>query len=95
MAERVGRLGEVIPGAVRRRFTLLTERVRSQETLLGAVSHTSVLSRGFSITRTKKGRKIVRSVGEIKDGQRLITQVSDGQFESETVNIRQMELFDE
>ena len=73
---------------------MLTERVRSQETLLAAVSHENVLARGFSITRLKKGRKILRSVRELKDDQRLVTQLADGEFESETMNINQMELFE-
>ena len=73
---------------------MLTERVRSQETLLAAVSHKNVLARGFSITRLKKGRMILRSVRELKDRQRLVTQLADGEFESEAVNIKQLELFE-
>jgi exonuclease VII large subunit len=75
-------------------LTLLNQRLASQEALLGAVSHQNVLARGFSITRLKKGRKIVRSVVELTDRQRLVTQVSDGEFESETVNVNQRELFE-
>jgi len=69
-------------------------QVEAKKTLLSAVSHESVLARGFSITRTKKGRRIVRSVSEVRDRERLITQVADGEFESEVLNVHQKELFD-
>jgi len=94
LGEHVAQLGTSIPAALGHRLTLLTERVRSQETLLAAVSHKNVLARGFSITRLKKGRMILRSVRELKDRQRLVTQLADGEFESETMNINQMELFE-
>jgi len=94
LADRVARLGSSLPAALDRRLTLLNQRLSSQDALLAAVSPGNVLARGFSITRLKKGRKIVRSVAELKDRQRLVTQVSDGEFESEALNIRQMELFE-
>jgi exonuclease VII large subunit len=94
LREHVAQLRTSIPTAIGHRLTLLTERVRSQETLLAAVSHKNVLARGFSITRLKKGRKILRSVAELKDRQRLVTQLADGEFESETMNINQLELFE-
>jgi len=93
LADRVAQLDARLPNGTRNRIEFLAERLRAQEQLLGAVSHRSVLARGFSITRVKKGRKIVRSVGELSDGQRLLTQLSDGEFESETRNIKQRELF--
>jgi len=94
LAEQVARLGASLPAALTQRMTLLNQRLSSQEALLAAVSHQNVLARGFSITRLKKGRKIVRSVAELTDRQRLVTQVSDGEFESEARNIEQMDLFE-
>ncbi len=95
LREKVVRLSRSIPAGLASGLVLWNHRLQSHEALLTAVSHKSVLARGFSITRLKKGRKIVRSVAELKDQQRLVTQVSDGEFESEAVNIRQQELFDE
>lgn len=92
--EQVVRLGTSLPAALAQRLTLLNQRLTSQEALLAAVSHQNVLARGFSITRLKKGRKIVRSVADLTDRQRLVTQVTDGEFESETVNVNQRELFE-
>lgn len=77
-----------------RRLELLASRLGSTQTLLQAVSHERVLARGFSITRTKKGRRIVRSIGEVADGDRIVTQVADGEFESQALNNQQGELFD-
>ena len=79
---------------MRHRLSLLHERFQSQEARLKAVSHESVLARGFSVTRTKKGRKVVRSVRDVRDRERVVTQVSDGEFESEVVNLNQLELFE-
>ncbi len=93
--QHVDRLGSSVQEGMAHRLELLVARIAAQETLLGAVSHRSVLARGFSITRTKKGRTIVRSASDVRDGQRLLTQLADGEFESETRNIEQRELFDE
>lgn len=80
--------------AATRRLETLEARLGSTQALLHAVSHERVLARGFSITRTKKGRRIVRSIGEVADGDRLVTQVADGEFESQALNNQQRELFD-
>ncbi|MEK6799015.1 MAG: exodeoxyribonuclease VII large subunit [Planctomycetota bacterium] len=76
------------------RLTLLAQRVQSLQDLLGAVSHESVLARGFSITRIKKDRSVLRSVTNLADRLRIVTQLADGEFESEALNVRQKELFD-
>ncbi len=94
LGDRIGQLDERLASGMRNRLKLLAERIRSQEQLLGAVSHESVLARGFSITRLKKGRKILRSLKEVADGERLLTQLSDGEFESEARNIKQKALFE-
>lgn len=94
LADQVARLGTLLPGAVERRLAMMNQRLAAQEALLAAVSHQNVLARGFSITRVKKGRMIVRSVADLTDRLRLVTQVSDGEFESEALNIRQRELFE-
>jgi exodeoxyribonuclease VII large subunit len=95
ISQRIEHLDEALDGALRRRFSVSASRLQSQEALLNAVGHKSVLARGYSITRTKQGRHLVRRVGELRDRQRIVTQLADGEFESETINIRQMELFDE
>lgn len=92
--DRLARCQEILQGAVRHRVVLDNERVRRQYERLSAMGYRNVLARGFSITRTKKGKQVVRSVSELRDGQRLMTEVSDGTVESEVVNREQLELFE-
>ena len=94
LKERLNRLADAFPVALRHRVALLDERVGRQEELLAALSYRSVLGRGFSITRIKKGRKLVRSIGQLDDRQRITTELADGEFEADVVNLRQLELFD-
>lgn len=94
LSERVGRVAESLPVAMGHRLSMMRERIARQERVLGALSYKSVLGRGFSITRTKKRRKVVRSVGELKDRDRVVTELADGEFEADVVNLQQMELFD-
>jgi exonuclease VII large subunit len=53
------------------------------------------LKRGYAIARHARSRKIVRSIREIRDGLRLITQLADGEFRSTAEDPRQPSLFDE
>ncbi len=58
------------------------------------MSYKGTLRRGFSITRLKKGGCVVRSSREVSDGMRLVTETADGEFESQVVNLDQLELFE-
>ena len=69
-------------------------RVDAIERQLNAVGPRQVLSRGYSITTIKKGSVIVRSKGQIKGGERLVTHVGDGQVESIAEDPNQPTLFD-
>ncbi len=93
VGDRVDRLARSLPLLMRRHLSMLAEQLRSQEGRLRAESHESVLARGYCVTRSRKGRKVVRSIKQVRDRDRLITQVADGEFESEVVNLRQLELF--
>ena len=94
LAEHLDRLAEAVPASMRHRLSLAVERLRRSEDVLAALSYRSVLGRGYSITRTKKGRALVRSVRQLNDGERIVTQLTDGEVESDVVNRRQLELFD-
>ncbi len=48
----------------------------------------------LTITRSKKGRGVVRSVRDLDDRQRIVTELADGEFEADVVNLKQLELFD-
>lgn len=79
--------------ALRHRLALAAKAIEYQDSRLAALSYKSVLGRGFAITRTARGRAVVRSISELRDGQRVVTEVMDGTFESEVINLRQLELF--
>lgn len=60
----------------------LAARLKTANGLLQAVSHKSVLTRGYSITRRKGDRKIVRSVADVQHGDPIVTQLTDGEVSS-------------
>ncbi|MBI4716966.1 MAG: exodeoxyribonuclease VII large subunit [Planctomycetes bacterium] len=92
--ERLTRHEGAMLAAVRHAHSLLRERVQLKEEVLSALSYKSVLGRGFSITRLKRGRAVVRSLAQIHDHDRTLTEVADGEFEAEVLNLRQLELFE-
>jgi exonuclease VII large subunit len=92
--QRLQDLADLLPTVVKHRLTLSVQQMRGQQERLAAMSYKSVLGRGFSITRLKQGRDVVRSLRQLRDRMRVLTEVSDGQFESEVVNLQQLELFE-
>lgn len=94
LTERTDRIARALVTGMRHRLTLSRTRLDAGESQLGAVSHRGVLARGFSVTRLKKARTVVRSLHDVQDGVRIITETADGTFESEVCNQRQMELFE-
>jgi exodeoxyribonuclease VII large subunit len=65
-----------------RRLANASARLKSVAGLLQAISHKSVLERGYSITRLKESGKLIRSISDVQSGGEIVTQVQDGQFES-------------
>jgi len=91
------RLGEIqrrLGFAIRQRLGRGEQRVEASEGRLAAMGYRSVLSRGFSITRTKRGKQVLRSVREATEGDKLVTELADGTIESKVTDGRQPELFD-
>lgn len=69
-------------------------RLGSIEARLNAASHEQVLARGFSITRLVRGDKVVRSPGEVAEGDKISTETADGRFTSRVIDGNQGDLFD-
>ena len=61
---------------------------------LTAVGPEQVLRRGYSITTLKKGGKVVRSIDQVKPGDRLVTRLSDGEVQSTAEDANQPGLFE-
>ncbi len=93
LEEHVEHVTAALRALLGHRLSTLRHDVRRREEVLAAMSYKSVLGRGFSITRTKKKRRVVRSLGDLHDGERLISELADGEFESQVVNLNQLELF--
>ncbi len=92
--ERVALLMRELATATAHRFAHIRQRLDRNEDLLSAVSYKRVLTRGYSITRVKKEKAIIKSPKEVTDGVRVVTETAEGTFESEVVNQRQLELFE-
>jgi exodeoxyribonuclease VII large subunit len=66
------------------RLAVEKEILRGLERNAEALSPSSILSRGFSITR-RNGRA-VRSISLIRENDTLLTELSDGEVESKVIN---------
>jgi exodeoxyribonuclease VII large subunit len=62
---------------VRHRMETVAESIKSKEDSLRLLGPQSVLSRGFSYTLNKEG-KIIRSPGEVKAGEEIVTHLEQG-----------------
>ncbi len=76
------------------RLELARQRLRAAAGKLEAMSYRTTLARGFSITRLKKGRRILADIAKLAPGDRLLTETASGEIESAVVDSRQLELFD-
>ncbi len=76
------------------RIRLAEQGVSGLASRLEATSHRRTLARGFTITRTAKGRRLIRRADEVKPGDRTLTETAEGTFESRVLDSEQPELFD-
>lgn len=77
-----------------RKLARHVEQIDQIEKRIRASSHETVLGRGFSITRLKKDKSIVRSGDGVRDHDIIVTDTADGHFESRVINRQQKDLFD-
>ena len=99
---QLGRLDEHVQQTLRRLGLVvaatLTQRrreLRGRLETLAAYDPQRVLERGYSITRDARTRRIIRSVRQVRDRMRTITQLADGEFRATADDPRQPSLFDE
>jgi len=78
---RVLMAGQSLTRAGLLRVERLRARVAAYERQLELLSPLAVLERGYSLTRTAEG-KLVRAVSDVTAGDRLVTRVKDGSFNS-------------
>ena len=84
------RLDGILRQAMAHRRQLLKTRMEA----VAACDPKGVLRRGYSITREARTRRVIRSIADIKDHTRIVTEVSDGEFRSTADDPRQPGLFD-
>jgi len=77
LAALVGRLDRAATVWVRRQ----KDRVAAMGRQLAAIDPHRVLERGYSYTTTADGR-LVRAVGDVRDGDAIVTRVRDGSIDS-------------
>ncbi len=70
-----------------------TQQMQGLSARLESTSHRATLARGFTITRTRRGRIITRA-RDVLPGDRIVTETSEGSFESRVSDQRQGELFE-
>jgi exodeoxyribonuclease VII large subunit len=80
---------------IQHRLALVRQGTDGLAARLDAVSHKSVLSRGFSITRHAKKGTIIRAADQVKAGDRIATETAAGTFESRVLEQGQGELFEQ
>ena len=92
--DRVRRALERLTAAVAQTGRLKREQLGARAGRLEALSYRSVLKRGFSITRLAGTRKVLRAAAEARPGQRITTELADGELTSVVRDPQQPELFD-
>ncbi|MCS7033627.1 MAG: exodeoxyribonuclease VII large subunit [Phycisphaerae bacterium] len=92
-AQRLAQLAKQLPSVAGRMLSRKHQALSAMESQLKAVSPQATLGRGYSITM-RKGGDVVRSAGEVKPGDVLVTRFADGQAESVVRDQKQMRLFE-
>ncbi|MFM8314127.1 MAG: exodeoxyribonuclease VII large subunit, partial [Deltaproteobacteria bacterium] len=82
MKEKFSHLEQKILSIFQYRLKMLRHRLETQVSMLNSLSPLQVLSRGYSLTRTTEGQ-IIHSIKEVVPGQKVVTQLHDGQIYSE------------
>lgn len=83
----IDRLGTELHRAIETRLASARQQLDGHQRMLAAIDPAQVLQRGFSITQKRDGT-VVRSLADVKSGERLETRVLDGVIASEVVDHR-------
>ncbi len=90
ISQGLARLAAVTRVTLAHRRELLESRMRS----IVACDPRQVLRRGYSLTRDEKTGAVIRSIAQVRQNQRLTTEVADGTFPSTTDGPKQGSLFE-
>ncbi len=80
--QRIDELTRAASASLAHQLALQRERLHGHLLRLQSLSPFATLERGYSITRQLRTGEIVKNVAQVAAGDRIETQVSDGEFES-------------
>src|SRR5205807_309013 len=80
LERRVDEWVERLHRAIRQRMMRTHERLQAQAAHLATLSPFNVRGRGYSLTRREADRIVVRSPEQVRPGDRLVTDVQNGQI---------------
>lgn len=79
-AQQLDQLETQLKNALRHFLDFKKMQLQSASKTLDALSPLKVLTRGFSITKNKETNKVLASIYEVKSGDTIITQLTDGEL---------------
>lgn len=91
LRQTAARLGAGLRQAIASQRKMLEARLRA----VAACDPKRVLQRGYSITRDADSRRVIRSVRQVRDRQRILTELADGEFHATAEDPRQPGLFEQ
>ncbi|MEI7920781.1 MAG: exodeoxyribonuclease VII large subunit [Planctomycetota bacterium] len=76
-----------LKSGLQRRLTELQTDILRQAAVLESLSPLKVLSRGYSVTLSNDGTRVIRSVSEIQAGETIVTRLPDGRLTSRVEDV--------
>ncbi len=92
--ERTNQLERRLQLAAVRALRRAEERLIDRAQRLDNSSHQRILKRGYTLTRRAGTGRIVTRAEQVQPGDRVVTQTSQGEFESRVLDAEQGELFE-
>jgi exodeoxyribonuclease VII large subunit len=84
--EEIARLLDRAAVSARHGLAVKTERLRARELQLQALDPKAILRRGYSVTWRADTRSVVTDPDQVQPGDRVVTRVADGAFESQVTD---------
>lgn len=96
LKERVANLEHRCQGALRSVLDTCRSRLAADAASLQALSPLAVLGRGYALVEKLPGRRVVKSIHQLKPGDRLQLQLGDGiaSCDVESISPRELEMLD-
>jgi len=80
--QRSDGLSERLFSIIKQKMEMLNLEIAGKSARLNSLSPLNILARGYTVTRLESDRSILNSVKQVNSGDRIVTQLSDGQIDS-------------